>query len=194
MLKVVKVLGAALLSMGLLAACSEQTVTKEDASPEVQKKVEGNAAAANSEETNETPVKNEKEDAEAAKAKAGDTLNVDGVKITVVDIKKYDGRINEYEPLKEDHAVKISVIVENTTKESAFIDSTEFKLFDIDGFELSDALPGDDTALSGDIPAGKKIKGELFFDTPKQQGTWELHYESFASIDGQSAIWEMDAK
>lgn len=190
MFKIVKVLGTAVLSMTLLVACAEQTVTKEDASPEVQQKLDENAAKANSDESNDTPAEKE----EATKAKAGETLNVDGVKITLVDIKKYEGKINPYQPLKEDHAVKISVIVENTNKESVFVDSTEFKLFDTDGFELEQALPEDDMALSGDIPAGKKMKGEVYFDTPKQQGAWELHYESMASIDGESAIWELYAK
>ncbi|NMO98120.1 DUF4352 domain-containing protein [Paenibacillus lemnae] len=187
---------AAILTVLMLSACSEQTVVKEEASPEVQDNMDSGAEEptvvsadkASEDTTEDTP----KEVVTAAKT--GDTLNVDGVKITVVDINTFEGRINEYDPLQEDHAVKINVIVDNTTAESAFVDAMNFKLFDKDGFELNAALPGDEEALSSDIPAGKKTKGALYFDVPQQEGTWELHYESMMSIDGQPAVWEVEPK
>ncbi|WP_162939076.1 DUF4352 domain-containing protein [Paenibacillus lautus] len=181
----------------LLSACSEQSVTKEEASPEVQSKVEESSGSNKTETAAAEPKKEDVEEPaeeEVLKAKAGETLNINGVKITVVDIAKFDGRMNQFEPLKEDHPVKINVIIENTNKDSVFVDSMEFKLYDTDGFELSSALPGDEEKLSADLPGGKKAKGAIFFDVPVQEGTWELHYEALASFGGDPAIWELEAK
>lgn len=191
-----------LLGVLLLSACTGQTVTKDDASPEVQSKVDTatettkaeDASSNGQEDTKEVEEVEEPAEEEVTKAKVGETLNIDGVKVTVVSIEKFDGRINQFEPLQEDHAIKINVIAENTTKESVFIDAVEFKLFDIEGFELERTIPGDEESLSAELPAGKKAKGALFFDVPKQEGVWELHYEGLFSFEGDSAIWELDAK
>jgi hypothetical protein len=180
-----KSLGISVLAVGVLAACSEQKVEKSGTSQAVKSKTGETKEAA-------APAPEEKK---AAIAKVGETLNVDGVKITITSIEKFSGTINQFEPLKQDHAVKIGVIVENDTAAQVFVDSMEFKLYDKDGFEVSSALPSDETALSGEIPGGKKVQGAIYFDVPKQDGsTWELQYESMASLGGDAAKWEMPAK
>ena len=177
-----KALGISVLAIGMLAACSEQKVEKSETSEAVKTKTS---------ETKEAPAPAKKEEA----AKVGETLNVDGVKITITSIDKFTGVINQFEPLKQDHAVKIGVIVENDTQAQVFVDSMEFKLYDKDGFEISAALPSDENALSGEIPGGKKVQGAIYFDAPKQDGaTWEIQYESMASFDGEPAKWELPAK
>lgn len=181
--KFFKAVGISVLAIGVLGACSEQSVEKAETSDEVKEKM-GDDSSSKKETT-------EKKD---TKAQVGETLNVDGINITITSIEPFTGTINEFEPLKQDHAVKIGVIVENTTKESYFVDNTEFKLYDTDGFELTDALPSDEDGLSADIPAGKKVQGAIYFDVPAQSGTWEVHYESIASMDGEQAIWEVPAK
>jgi len=166
----------------MLAACSEQAAEKTKTSPAAQQKITESKPAP------ESPPKK-------VIAKLGETLDVDGVKITVTMIEAYAGVINQFSPLKQDHAVKISVIVENDTKSQVFVDSNEFKLYDKDGFEVNSALPSDDMALSGEIPGGKKVQGAVYFDVPKQDGaTWEIQYESMASFDGEPAKWELPAK
>jgi hypothetical protein len=181
--KMAKVLGISVVAVGLLGACSEQEVKKTDASPEVQQKVSENKPA-----TAPAPKK-------LPTAKVGETLDVDGVKITVTGIDKFAGRINQFSPLKQDHAVKIGVIVENTTTEGKYVMSNEFKLYDKDGFELGSALPGDEDALSSEIPGGKKIQGAVYFDVPKQDGAnWELQYNALANFNGEPAKWEVPAK
>jgi hypothetical protein len=184
--KFVKALGISVLAVGMLAACSEQKVEKSSTSEVVKSKTsEVKEAAA------PAPAEEKKE----AVAKVGETLNVDGVKITITSIDKFTGVINQFQPLKQDHAVKIGVIVENDTKAQVFVDSNEFKLYDKDGFEVSSALPSDDTVLSSEIPGGKKVQGAIYFDVPKQDGsTWEIQYESMASFDGEPAKWELPAK
>ncbi len=140
----------------------------------------------------EEPEEDAGEDTKAAQV--GDTLTVEGVNITITGVERFEGRINQFEPLQEDHAIAIDVEVENTTDENYFIDSMEFTLYDPEGFELNNALPGDEEALSADLPAGKKARGRLFFDIPATEGTYELHYESMASWDGSQAVWEIPYK
>ena len=186
--KFYKALGLSVLAVGLLGACSEQTVEKTKTSTAAEQKMK---------EQTEKPAeqKEEKPAPAPVKAKLGETLDVDGVKITITSIEKFAGRINQFVTLKQDHAVKIGVIVENDTKEQVFVDSLEFKLYDKGGFEVASALPGDENALSGEIPGGKKVQGALYFDVPKQDGAkWELQYESMASFGGEPAKWEVPAK
>jgi hypothetical protein len=184
--KFAKTLGISVLAVGLLAACSEQKVEKSETSEAVKTKTS---------ETKEAPAPAKTEEKKEAAAKVGETLNVNGVKITITSIDKFTGVINQFEPLKQDHAVKIGVIVENDTQAQVFVDSMEFKLYDKDGFEVSAALPSDETALSGEIPGGKKVQGAIYFDVPKQDGAvWEIHYESMASLGGEAAKWEVPAK
>lgn len=188
MKKITTVLGVSLLAMGILGACSEEETKVEKASPEVQKAAE--------EMTSETETKEEvvEEVVEPVKAKLGETINVEGVKITVVDIAPFTGRINQFQPITEDHAVVINVIVENTNAETVYVDSSEFGLYDVDGFELVQALPGDENAISAEIPGGKKVKGTVYFDVPAQTGNWELHYTSMFAISSEPAVWEVPAK
>lgn len=179
--KFTKAIWVAVVAVGILAACSEQTVENSETSEVVKTKV------------NET--KPAEESPKAVIAKIGETLNVAGVKITVTSVEAFAGVINQFQPLTQDHAIKIGVIVENDTKDQIFVDSHEFKLYDKDGFEVSSALPSDEMPLSGEIPGGKKIQGAIYFDVPKQDGaTWEIQYESMASFGGEPAKWEVPAR
>ena len=187
-MKIKSIIGVSMLAVFLLSACAEQEVTKEEPSDEVKKKMEEDDVQNNEEGSAE------EETNEPEKVAVGDTLNVNGIKITVTNAEVYNGEINEYEPLKEDHAVKIDVIIENTNKESLSIFSDFFQLYGTDGFEIESALPTEDEELYADIAGGKKAKGALFYDVPAQKGNWELHYTDFNSYEGDSAIWEIPAK
>lgn len=185
--KFAKVLGMSALAIGMLAACSEQSVETSKTSEAAQQKMDESKPV--EKQAKDTPPKEE------SIAKLGETLNVDGVKITVTSIEAFAGEINQFQTLKQDHAVKIGVIVENDTKEQVFVDSNEFKLYDKEGFEISSALPSDEMTLSSEIPGGKKVQGALYFDVPKQDGaTWEIQYQSMASFNGEPAKWEIPAK
>lgn len=171
--KFVKGFGMVAIAVGIMGACSQEVEpVKENISAEVKEEVKE----------------------EKTSVQLGETLNVDGVNITITNIEKFNGEINPYSPLSQDHAVKVDVIVENTNKESTYIDSTEFKMYDAEDFEITHALPSDEMELSAEIPGGKKVQGSLFFDVPVQSGTWEVHYESMASFNGEPAIWEVPAK
>lgn len=112
-------------------------------------------------------------------AKIGETLEIEGVRITITNVNRFEGKINEYEPLENDHAIVIDLVVENTTNEIVSVDELEFTLYDSKGFEVKHALPSDEMAIMDEISGGKKIKGKLFFDVPKKEGNFELIYKPF---------------
>lgn len=152
---------------------------------------ENNAAT----DDNQDQAQEEEQDQDGAqKGTIGDTLTIEGVKITLDSVEVYQGTINEFQPLTQDHAIVANLTVENTNKESYFIDSMEFTLYDAEGFELTQALPSDDMAISTELPGGKKVKGTLYFDVPKQEGDWELQYKPMASFDDTAAVWTFPAK
>ena len=186
MSRIAKVLGVLVLVGLFMVGCTEQEVSKDKASTEVEKKINDDKSNVKS--------KGEEKENKVEKAKVGETLNVNGVKITITGIKKFEGEINPYSKLAQDHAVQVGIIAENTNKEAVFIDSTEFVLYDADGFETVHALPSDIMELSTELPGGKKVKGSLFFDVPKQDGTWEINYLSMSSFKGEPAIWEVPSK
>lgn len=181
-----------LLSLGatgclalMLAACNQEVEKVEQNNTNNTKTVEQQNEITNKENT-------QKE--EKVVAKVGETLSINGVNITVTGVKRFNGRINQFQPLTNDHAIQVDVIVENTTKEVVYVDSNEFTLYDTQDFEVPQALPGDVQPLSAEIPPGKKVKGSIFFDVANEQGIRELHYTSMASFSGESAIWELPAE
>lgn len=114
-------------------------------------------------------------------AKIGDTLEINGIRVTLTDVKRYEGKINPYNPLENDHVIEIDMVVENTTSETVFVDNTDFKLYDENDFEVKSALPSGDIPLMDEISGGKKIKGKIYFDVPVQEGNFELIYSQFLS-------------
>ena len=192
-------LTAAIMAMGLLAGCTETTVEPTESEAAEKKMAEAETeTVTETAPVEETPVEEEPTEeaapAEPAVAQVGDTLDVNGVKITVTGIEPYTGQINQFEPLTQDHAVKIGLIIENTTSETIMPISNEFKLYDVDDFELTDALPSSDPRLMNEIAGGKKIQAALYYDVPVQEGTWELIYEPMMSLGGDTAVWEVPAK
>ncbi|GAA0327843.1 hypothetical protein GCM10008967_17920 [Bacillus carboniphilus] len=133
-------------------------------------------------------------DGGATEGSIGDTLTIEGVKITLDSVEVYEGEINQFQPLTQDHAIVANITVENTNKESYYIDSMEFTLYDAEGFELTQALPSDDMGISTELPGGKKARGTVYFDVPAQEGDWELQYKSMASWEDDAAVWRFPAK
>ncbi|MFD1039703.1 DUF4352 domain-containing protein [Virgibacillus byunsanensis] len=185
-----KILGISLLAVGFLIGCSpEETGEQDDTEQEVENTEDVQDDQENDEENNQ-----EKEQQGNNVAQAGEPLDINGVKVTVSEAQLFEGEINQFEPLEEDHAVFFDVTIDNTTDEQVFISDMDFKLYGVDEFELGRALPSDEMALSAEVNAGKKARGKLFFDVPQQDGNWEIHYEDIASFGGDPAIWEMSAK
>lgn len=134
--------------LGLMLAACNQEVEKVK-----QNETDNSKVTEQNETTNEET--NQKE--EKVVAKIGETLSVNGVNITVTGVKRFNGRINQFQPLTNDHAIQVDVIVENTTKEIVYVDSSEFTLYDTQDFEVPQALPSDVETLSAEIPPGKKV-------------------------------------
>lgn len=132
-------------------------------------------------------------DEQASMLEVGETGEYNGVNITINNASVYKGKINEFQPLVEDYALQIDVIVENTTNETVFIDAIEFGLYDEEDFEVDAALPSEDMPLSTELPAGKKAKGKLYFDAVSGNQFFELQYKSLESWEDKYLIWNIPA-
>ncbi|MET3696440.1 uncharacterized protein DUF4352 [Bacillus oleivorans] len=188
-LKLFPILFSLLLILGACGAATDEGNEAADNGGDTAEN--GGAAEENGDQ--EQAQEDENQD-EAQAATIGDTVEVEGVKITLESVEVYEGEINQFQPLTQDHAIVANLVVENTNQEAYFIDNTEFTLYDAEGFELTQALPSEDMALSTELPGGKKVKGTVYFDVPAQEGEWELRYESMASFDGEAAVWRFPAK
>ncbi len=151
----------------------------------------------------ETPVESAEESVEEAEktedkvkeediiGKIGDTLALDGITVTVTNVGTNTGKVNQYRPLEQDYILEVELIVENNNKDSKFISDSDFSMYDEEGFEITKALLSDETAISANIPGGKKLKGKLFYDAPEQEGEFELQFLSFLSFNDTPMIWKL---
>ncbi|TFD97056.1 DUF4352 domain-containing protein [Jeotgalibacillus sp. R-1-5s-1] len=172
---------AVLMVVLLMAACSETTVEK----------VETETAAAEGEVTEEAATTEETEPAEEAAPEffsVGDTVSVDGVNVTITSATFTEPA--EYSEAANGKVLTMELAVENTNTESAFVDSTDFSLYDADGNQLNEYYGYDEMSISSDLNAGKKATGKLYFDVP--EGTnYELIYTPFFSWDDVEVKWDI---
>ena len=121
----------------------------------------------------------------------GETLNNNGIKATIIEIKEYSGEINPYgEQPKEDLMIELVVQVENSTDEEVFISKHDFDLYDSNGIQADSSM-----IVSGDmqtpIPPGKKAKGSIFFNLSSEKGTWQIYFRNISSDVWDYVIWEV---
>ena len=167
-----KLLLAAPLALVLaLAGCAEtsvEDVTKDEKSSATEKKDDSNKVY-----------------------KVGDTVKIDGVKVTITSAAFTDPA--EYGAPEKEKVLTLDLKVENTNKESAFIDSSEFKLYDKDGEQFDDYFGYDDMAISADLNAGKKKSGKIYYDVTNES-VYELVYEPLFAWDSKEIKWKIKVK
>lgn len=120
--------------------------------------------------------------------KVGDTVKIDGVKVTIESAKFTAA--DEYAAPEKDKVLTLALKIVNTNKESAYIDSTEFKLYDQDGEQFDDYFGYDDMGISADLNAGKKKSGKLYYDVTNES-VYELVYEPLFSWDSKEIKWKI---
>ena len=112
----------------------------------------------------------------------GDVISYDGKEITVVSVKRnYDTGNQFLKPENGNEFVKISIKIENKSNEKISYNSYDWELQDSDGDIKSCASIqfSEDGALgSGDLAAGGKKSGDLYFEVPKGDSGLILHYKS----------------
>lgn len=120
--------------------------------------------------------------------KIGDTIKVNDLQITVTGASYTDPE--EYTEPTNGKVLTIELATENQG-ESAYIDSTEFNLYDSEGNQLEQYFGYMDTGISGDINKGKKLAGKLYFDVP-ESSSYELVYKPSFSFDNKEITWNIE--
>ncbi|MFB1100184.1 DUF4352 domain-containing protein [Terribacillus sp. JSM ZJ617] len=118
----------------------------------------------------------------------GDTIDLNGLEITIADAKYIDA--SEYSPAEKGKVLQMNVNVTNNKEDTAFIDSTDFNLYDTDGNSLDYYYGGDSLDLSGDVNAGKKLSGTLTFDVPESD-SYEMIFEPTFSWTDEQITWDI---
>ncbi|MGF9979531.1 DUF4352 domain-containing protein [Viridibacillus arvi] len=153
----------------LLTACGETEIEKVDTAKSVTKK---DAAAKKKDEV----------------FKVGDTVKVNGVEITIN--KAEFTKPAQYSEAKNGSVLTLDVALKNTNEDSAFVDNTEFQLYDKGDNQMEDYFGYDDLAISKDLNAGKKATGKLYFDVKKGK-SYELIYEPTFTLDNKEIKWNI---
>lgn len=103
----------------------------------------------------------------------GDVIKINGVELSIVSAK-FTNPQQYVEPTKG-KVLTLEVEVVNNSDTQAFVDNTEFNLYDKEGNGLEQYYGYDESAISGDINKGKKLTGKLYFDVPALE-SYELIY------------------
>lgn len=120
--------------------------------------------------------------------KVGDVVDLNGLQITIKDAKFIPQ--GEYSPPEKGKVLQMNVEVVNNADDSAFVDNTDFNLYDAEGNALDYYYGLDGMDLSADINKGKKLQGTLTYDVP--EGTnYEMIYEPTFSWTEQSITWDI---
>lgn len=173
-MKAVKLVGLLMLSLIVLAACGESDIEK----------VDGSEAKADENKKDDGKKKEEKKE---QKLKIGETVNFDGLKITLNSVKADKG--SEFEEPEEDKFLIADMKVKNTTDDSQSVSSMlNVTLKDADDYKYDTTIyTGVKSQLDGEIASGDKMRGQIAFDVPKSKKYQLIFGDPFTS--GQ-AIWK----
>ncbi|QQZ10029.1 DUF4352 domain-containing protein [Heyndrickxia vini] len=123
--------------------------------------------------------------------KVGDTVKVNGLEVTIT--KASFTKPEQYSKAKKGNVLTLELSTKNSGDDSAFIDNTEFNLYDKDGNQLEEYYGYDDIAISGDVNKGKKLTGKLYYDVPKAD-SYELIYKPSFTLDSKEIKFKIDVK
>lgn len=150
-----------------LVACGEAEVSKVDGDDE-----------------SET---NEKEKNEEQNLQIGESVNFDGLKITLNEARIEKG--GEFDTPENDQFVVVNLTAENTTDEEQVVSSImNIELKDSDNYSYTTTIliEGIKGQFDGSIEAGGSLRGEIPFDVP-QSDDYELHFSD--PFKTGKAIW-----
>ncbi|MCY8668823.1 DUF4352 domain-containing protein [Bacillus haynesii] len=171
MKKFLALLGAVVVGGAVLSACGETEV----------KDVSGDK---------KEEAKEEKKDENKVYG-VGDTVSVDGMEITIKSAKFTDP--TQYTKAKNGKVLTLEVTAKNSNDEQAFIDNSEFAVYDKDGNKVDDYFGYDEIAISGNVNAGKQMQGKVYFDVPEQD-SYELLYTPSFSMDSKEVKFDIKVK
>lgn len=181
--KAVSLFGSVIVAGGLLIGCSSGEVTK------VESNSSENAAAENDNAKEEKPAEEKKETDDL---KVGESVELNGLKFTLNEIKNFEP--TEYDYNEKGTFVVIDFAVSNSTEEEADPSNLMFSLKDKDGNTYSSAYSSAEESQWADaamvkLPAGDKLKAQTSFDVPKDVNEYKLIVQDL--FDGGQAIYNV---
>ena len=137
-----------------------------------------------SDDTNDTPKKissNEEEQTQATEEKVnepfkvGDTVETEDLRITFLKAEPYTEEYDE--PAKGHEFYKFEFEFVNISDSDQYVSSMDFNCY-VDGYDMESAYSSKDKDLDATLSAGKKTKGVVCFEIPKDAKNISLEYET----------------
>lgn len=141
---------------------------------------------ANSESKSSVEDKQNKETQELA---IGDTVDFDGVKLTLNEARVENG--GEFDTPQNEKFVVVNLTAENTTdKEETMSSMLNVELKDNDGYSYNTTIlvDGIKAQFDGQVQPGGTLRGEIPFDVPNSD-SYELHFSN--PFKSGKAIWKI---
>lgn len=165
-----KFLGVLLLLL-LLAACGEAEVSKVG--------------------DNDSASKEEKEAPKEQRLAIGDTVNFDGLNITLNEVRIEPG--GEFDQPENAKFLVVNLTAENKTEEEQVVSSVmNIELRDTEGYSYNTTIlmEGTKGQFDGTLQPGGNLRGEIPFDVPDSD-QYELHFSN--PFKSGTAIWVIPA-
>jgi hypothetical protein len=149
-------------------------------------------AESQKEESTDTTENNER-----AITKVGDTIQTKNFKVTVENLEKVKSDNEFLQPEDGKEFVSVGMLIENISEKDYSVSSILMFSAYQDGFSINEDLSahaskGGTTTLNGDLAAGKKIRGNLMYQLPKEWKELEIDVDltalSLFSDDGEIKI------
>ena len=137
-----------------------------------------------SDDTNDTPKKissNEEAQTQATEEKVnepfkvGDTVETEDLRITFLKAEPYTEEYDE--PAKGHEFYKFEFEFVNISDSDQYVSSMDFNCY-ADGYDTESAYSSKDKDLDATLSAGKKTKGVVCFEIPKDAKDISLEYET----------------
>lgn len=170
----------------ILAACGESNISP------VNEDVSANEAESESESNENTEESTNEDQVEQSEdLSVGDTINFDGLHITVNDAYITYAENDEFVEPMNDFFLVVDASIENTTDEEAAVSSLmQISLLDAEGYSQDiDVMLNTKGQLDGEIGAGRKLAGEVAFDVTDSEYYEFIFEDPFTT--GQ-AIWKFN--
>ena len=108
----------------------------------------------------------------------GEVYEGQGLKITYLSVDENFTGYHQFADIGEGNKIiRTEFEFENTSSSDAFVSAYEFNCY-ADGYDCESFIWVDDAGFSSTLSAGKKTKGNVYFEVPKNATEIHLEYET----------------
>lgn len=109
--------------------------------------------------------------------RAGETLDVNGLKITFDSAEKWTSDNMFIQPADGKEFIRLHFSIANDTKSDQYVGAVDFECY-ADGAKCKMQYSGDDVLSFDSISSGRKISGYVYFEVPVNATSIEVEYET----------------